>query len=302
MNILYISPKGIRKDIFESSDIQGTYDLDTISNSIIKGITTSFDEMKVTKYHFLLELFTIADVFTEVKKFDLCLCDLTTLNSNVSYIAGIAQALGKPVIWISSINSTRAVAFERYRLLTYSDATLIKEFRKALNSEITLVIKNPEKYSSKSPKITKQSKAFISYSHTDKSYLDRLMIHLKPLVKLGMIDVWVDTKIKTGELWRNEIEKALKAANIAILLLSADFMASDFIIDNELPPLLLNAQVSGTKILPVILSPCRFERDISLNQFQAVNAPSKHLSGMSHDKREEIYDKLASDIEFSLKT
>jgi hypothetical protein len=77
-------------------------------------------------------------------------------------------------------------------------------------------------------------------------------------------------------------------------------MASDFIVDNELPPLLSKAEVKGTKIVPVVLSHCRFSREPSLNRFQAVNQPSEPLSLMNVDEREAIYDKLASDIESAL--
>ena len=102
---------------------------------------------------------------------------------------------------------------------------------------------------------------FISYSHADVDFLLRLKIHLRPFEKKGVIDLWEDTKIKVGEKWNERIEKALDKAAIAILLISADFLASDFIIDNELPPLLHAAEEKGKIILPVIVKPCRFLKD-----------------------------------------
>jgi hypothetical protein len=77
-------------------------------------------------------------------------------------------------------------------------------------------------------------------------------------------------------------------------------MASDFIVENELPPILSNAEVNGTKIIPVILSHCRFSREPTLNRFQAANLPSEPLSTASQEERESIYDKLASEIESAL--
>lgn len=119
-------------------------------------------------------------------------------------------------------------------------------------------------------------------------------------MKKGLVDIWSDKKIKTGDQWKVEIETALTESSISILLISADFMASDFIIENELPPILAKAEVKGTKILPVIVSPCRFSREPSLNRFQAANSPNEPLSGMSDVQREVIFDQLASDIERSL--
>lgn len=143
----------------------------------------------------------------------------------------------------------------------------------------------------------KGKNVFISYSHRDKEYLDRLLVHLKPLEKQGLIDSWVDTRLLAGDKWKKEIDKALKQARVAILLVSADFLASDFIIENELPPLLQSAEDSGTLIIPVILKPCRFARDKSLSNFQSINLPEEPLSFVDENERENIYDTIAQRIE-----
>ncbi len=144
---------------------------------------------------------------------------------------------------------------------------------------------------------SKGNHIFISYSHRDKEYLDRLMVHLKPLERKGLIDTWVDTRLLAGDKWKTEIEKALNNARIAILLISADFLASDFIVDNELPPLLQAAEDKGTLILPVILKPCRFTREKTISQFQAINPPDDPLSLSEENERELIYDTIAQRIE-----
>lgn len=77
-------------------------------------------------------------------------------------------------------------------------------------------------------------KIFISYSHKDKEYFDRLLVHLKVLKNLdGGFDEWSDIKIRAGQKWKEEIAGALANSDIAILLISTDFLASDFIINNE---------------------------------------------------------------------
>src|SRR5262249_46312122 len=123
------------------------------------------------------------------------------------------------------------------------------------------------------------SKIFISYSHKDKAYLDRLQEHLKPHVRSGALPVWVDTQLKAGDEWKKEIEAALEVAQVAILLVSVSFLASDFVAEEELPKLLLGAEQRGVVILPVILTPCAFKRS-KLYKYQAINEPSLPLSLM----------------------
>ena len=144
----------------------------------------------------------------------------------------------------------------------------------------------------------KKTKIFISYSHNDSEWLDKLKIHLKVLnLQTDSIDVWDDTKIKSGDKWKVEIEKALNIANIAILLISTDFLASDFITNNELPPILKAAKERGTTILPLIIRHCRFLKNKDIAQFQASNNPNKPLSKCNEAEIDEWLVKLTDDIE-----
>jgi len=149
------------------------------------------------------------------------------------------------------------------------------------------------------PNTISNAKVFISYSHKDQKYLDRLHVHLAPYERSSEVEVWDDTKIMPGSDWKKEVEQALKKADVAILLVSADFIASKFITENELPPLLVAAQAGGTTILSIILSPCTFEYT-KLARYQAVNNPSKPLSSMSRGEREEVWVKVARYVRHAL--
>lgn len=142
-----------------------------------------------------------------------------------------------------------------------------------------------------------RSKVFVSYSHADRAWLDRLRIHLKPLVREGTVEIFEDGLIKPGQRWKEEIEAALSEALVAVLLVSADFLASDFVANDELPPLLEAAEEDGVVVLPVILAPSRFSRTPSLSQFQAVNNPKKPLQLLDEGARETVWDDLADHIE-----
>lgn len=140
-----------------------------------------------------------------------------------------------------------------------------------------------------------RTKVFISYCHRDVKYFARLQVHLAFFKRDELVDIWDDTRILPGSLWNEEINEALLCAKVAILLISADFLASRFIANIELPSLLAAAQSEGAVILPVILSPCRFP-DSELSQFQAVNNPSKPLTGMNFNDKERVWDKLSETV------
>lgn len=143
---------------------------------------------------------------------------------------------------------------------------------------------------------------FISYSHRDEAYLKKLQFYLKPLEKQGLVDRWDDTRISPGMRWREEIQKALDHAQIAILLVSSDFLASDFIDEIELPHLLKKAENDGAKIFSIILNPCQSILQFSeLNEFQAVNPPSQPLDSMTENEQKAIFNRLIKEISDRLK-
>jgi hypothetical protein len=127
-----------------------------------------------------------------------------------------------------------------------------------------------------------------------------LQVHLRPYEREGRIARWDDTRLKPGTNWREEIAEAIARAQVAILLVSADFLASEFITTDELPPLLEAAKVRGTKILPIIVGSCAF-RSSPLSQFQAENDPSKPLAALPTHKRDEVWVKLAEDVAYVLR-
>lgn len=140
---------------------------------------------------------------------------------------------------------------------------------------------------------------FISYSRVDEEWLQRLRLHLKPLERTGVLDIWDDRRIEAGSRWREQIEAALKTAKAAVLLVSADYLASDYVAERELPFLLEAAHDRGMPVLPIIVSPCRFTRT-PLNEFQAVNSPTSPLTGKSKQEQEQILAKVAEVISKTL--
>jgi hypothetical protein len=73
------------------------------------------------------------------------------------------------------------------------------------------------------------------------------------------LDCWDDTHIQPGDDWKEEIRTALDRAQAAVLLISADFFASDFIDETELPPLLAAAEAKGVRIWLCCINGSRIE-------------------------------------------
>lgn len=231
----------------------------------------------------------------------LVVADITDANPNVMYEVGLATAKNKPLILVAS--SSRSIPFDlaRFRVVIY-DVDNPDDLVSRLGRMIAQAITQPAAYRAEraAAEASRAPNVFISYSHTDVEFLDRLLVHLKPLEKNNQLELWVDTRLRAGDKWKKEIEKALERANVAILLVSADFLASDFITDNELPPLLRNAEERGTRVVPLIVKPCRFTRDKNLRVFQSVNDPKRALILLPAGQQELIYDQVAAEVEKSM--
>ncbi|MCG8455116.1 MAG: SUMF1/EgtB/PvdO family nonheme iron enzyme [Holophagales bacterium] len=102
---------------------------------------------------------------------------------------------------------------------------------------------------------------FLSYAHADEAWKDRLMPHLRAAFGLDPpVELWDDRRIGMGEAWSEEIEQALVRARAAILLVSADSLASDFICRVEIPKLLERREREGVHLMPLLVRACPWER------------------------------------------
>lgn len=97
---------------------------------------------------------------------------------------------------------------------------------------------------------------FISYSRKDEKEKDKLLSHLGVLQKAGLLSIWSDEEIGPGADWKKEIEQAMAQASVAILLVTSNFLNSDFILKKEVPRLLQRRQNEGLIIFPVIAKAC----------------------------------------------
>jgi hypothetical protein len=233
---------------------------------------------------------------------DCVIADLSGSNANVMYELGLTQASARPVVLITSdpivpfdLRSRHVIHYDP------DDAVVLERFEGLLIRALEAAVANPEAFIERRPPRPPSNRIFVSYSHADARYVERLLVHLKPLELEGTLDAWTDRRIDAGSRWREEIKAALHEAVAAILLISADFLASEFIIKNELPPLLKRAETEGTVVIPLILKPCRYVRDATLRDLQAINDPIRPLAALPEVEQEALLDKVAETVERALR-
>jgi len=99
-------------------------------------------------------------------------------------------------------------------------------------------------------------KIFLSYSHEDEAWKELVLKHLHVPERQALLEVWADERIEGGARWNDQILGAIDSARVAVLLVSANFLGSEFILDVEVPRMLKRLQAGRLKILPVLVRPC----------------------------------------------
>ncbi len=119
---------------------------------------------------------------------------------------------------------------------------------------------------------------FISYSHKDETWKDRLRPHLGLLEKTGRLAIWDDRSIDGGASWYPEIQKAMAGVEVAVCLISADYLASDFCVKEEIPFLLQQRKNKGMLLLPVLIRQCAWKEIDWLKAIQMLPRDGKSVA------------------------
>ena len=138
------------------------------------------------------------------------------------------------------------------------------------------------------PRVQSTKPVFISYSHEDALWLEKLRLFLQPLEDKELIRVWDDSEIRPGSDWLGEIRTALDSARVAVFLVTQSFLASRFIQEKELPKLLEAAQTRGCLIFWIAVSSTTLDEDSPLAKFQAANRPDRPLDLLSRPQQNKV--------------
>lgn len=138
---------------------------------------------------------------------------------------------------------------------------------------------------------------FVSYSHKDKDLKDKVVTQLRVLEAGGQLHVWDDDVINAGEDWFDKIEEAIKNASAAILLVSANFLTSEFIHREEIPRLLQQRKDKGLHVFPFIIRASAWSRIGWLNQMQVRPLNGKPLFSYRGGKRDEVLTEFVMEVQ-----
>lgn len=122
---------------------------------------------------------------------------------------------------------------------------------------------------------------FYSYSHKDESLRRRLETHLASLRRQGLIIEWHDRQIEAGEGWKSAIDQNLQAAHIVLLLVSPDFINSDYCYSIEMTAALERHDSGEARVIPIIMRPCVWTA-LPFGKLQALPKDGKPLTTWSN--------------------
>lgn len=141
---------------------------------------------------------------------------------------------------------------------------------------------------------------FISYSHKDEKWKERIVKHLGVSQEQGLLSLWDDRRIDAGEDWYEAITEAMDAGSVAVILLTANSLTSKFILREEVPRLLERRDEAGLRIFPIVVEPCDWEAVEWVRRMQLRPKDGKPLSGGRKHQVETNLAAIAKEIRLML--
>jgi hypothetical protein len=145
--------------------------------------------------------------------------------------------------------------------------------------------------------MTDRNRLFISYSHEDTKWLNAIKAQLAVLEAEGLVSTCEDTQLKVGEGWYQQLHEMMLSARLGLLLISAPFLSSTFVREQEVPRLFDRHEEGGMKIYPLLVRPCPWEHVVWLQlRPQDAKGRAKPLSSFVRADREQVLADVANEI------
>ena len=143
--------------------------------------------------------------------------------------------------------------------------------------------------------------AFVSYSHKNDRLRAELETHLKLLSRIGALQLWTDRRITAGTEWKGQIDENLERADLILLLVSADFMNSDYCYDIELKRALERHEAKEARVVPIIVRKVAWH-SAPFGKLQALPANGKVVDrGGGPASRDAAWAEVAEGLEKALR-
>ncbi|MEM6806698.1 MAG: toll/interleukin-1 receptor domain-containing protein, partial [Bacteroidota bacterium] len=162
-------------------------------------------------------------------------------------------------------------SFEQVAILPLIEEVFIQGFRETEEEKRPRRKKSPQR----------ALKGFVSYAHEDRDYQKEFSKHLDILKRTNILDTWVDSEILAGQAWDEEIMSKLEEADVIFLLISIDFLTSDFIQTEELRVAMKKHEAKTARVIPIILRECAWKNQ-EFAKLQAAN--TRPVADMDKDK------------------
>ncbi len=143
-----------------------------------------------------------------------------------------------------------------------------------------------------------QINVFLSYAHEDEAWLQQFVTHLSLLQRRGVISTWYDRQIVAGTIWSNVIDQRLEQASLILLLVSADFLASDYCYEVEMKRALKLHESGRARVIPIVVRPADW-KDAPFAHLQALPTNAKAIS--SWKDRDEAWVDVVAGIRKAIK-
>jgi TIR domain len=148
------------------------------------------------------------------------------------------------------------------------------------------------------PSVDPKLRLLVRHSDSPKDLVlvEELLDHLKPLQRFANLDVWSDARLRAGDETRREIERAIDQTDVAMLLLSIDFFASDTLLDVEVPKLMERHRQGSLRVVPVLLRSCLWEAHPWLSELRPLPRDGKSVASHQGDERDRVLTELVKEI------
>ena len=254
------------------------------------------DEAKAT----LIDYVCQAREFASLNLNDFCLQMFSELVDLIDYVAGANEEEKVKKIWDLCYRHSKQVGTAISRMQAIHDNPFLplpeNSFLQMIAEREYLYDPIQEQHGNMaidSRERTSGVKVFCAYSHQDETLRDHLENHLSSLRRRGAIEIWHDRRIAAGGEWEREIHEHLNSAHIILLLISSDFLASDYCYDIEMTRAIERHDAGEACVIPILLRSVDWE-DEPISRLMALPRDAKPVT--LWESQDEAFTNIARGI------